>query len=82
LKLGDQWFGGGLGFPGEAAGHFAVATLASWHADGADAQARLPVLATYLGHVKPSSTYWYLQAEPELLAAAAARLESSLGDLS
>jgi integrase len=61
---------------------FAVATLASWHADGADAQARLPVLATYLGHVKPLSTYWYLQAEPELLAAAAARLESSLGDLS
>ena len=61
---------------------FAVATLASWHAEGADAQARLPALATYLGHVKPSSTYWYLQAEPELLAAAAARLECFLGDLS
>ena len=38
---------------------FAVATLARWHADGADAQARLPALATYLGHVQPSSTYWY-----------------------
>jgi integrase/recombinase XerD len=59
---------------------FAVATLARWHADGADAQARLPVLATYLGHVQPSSTYWYLQAEPELLAAAATRLEGFLGD--
>jgi integrase/recombinase XerD len=61
---------------------FAVTTLASWHAEAADAQARLPVLATYLGHVKPSSTYWYLQAEPQLLAAAANRLEGFLGDLS
>jgi len=60
---------------------FAVATLARWHADGADAQARLPALATYLGHVQPSSTYWYLQAEPGLLAAAATRLEAFLGEL-
>jgi integrase len=58
---------------------FAVATLAGWHAQGADTQARLPVLATYLGHVQPSSTYWYLQAAPELLSAAAARLERFLG---
>ena len=43
-------------------------------------QARLPVLSTYLGHVRPSSTYWYLQAAPELLTTAAARLESFLGD--
>jgi integrase/recombinase XerD len=59
---------------------FAVTTLTRWHADSACAQARLPVLATYLGHVQPSSTYWYLQAEPGLLIAAAARLESFLGD--
>jgi integrase/recombinase XerD len=59
---------------------FAVATLADWHAQGADTQARLPALATYLGHVAPSSTYWYLQAAPELLSAAAARLERFLGD--
>jgi integrase/recombinase XerD len=37
--------------------------------------ARLPLLSTYLGHVDPTSTYWYLQATPELLAAAADRLE-------
>jgi integrase len=61
---------------------FAVAVLAGWHAEGADAQARLPALATYLGHVKPSSTYWYLQAAPELLTAAAARLEHFLEDQS
>lgn len=32
-------------------------------------------LRTYLGHVNPGSTYWYLQAAPELLALAAKRLE-------
>ena len=34
--------------------------------------ARLPVLSTYLGHVNPAGTYWYLQAAPELLRLAAA----------
>jgi hypothetical protein len=43
--------------------------------DGGDVQARLPVLSTWLGHVDLRSTYWYLQAVPELLALAAARLE-------
>ena len=36
-------------------------------------QARLPLLSTWLGHVDPKSTYWYLQAIPELLALAAGR---------
>ena len=60
---------------------FAVATLARWHTGGADAQARLPVLAAYLGHAQPSSPCWYLQAEPGLPAAAAARLEGFPGAL-
>jgi integrase/recombinase XerD len=33
------------------------------------------------GHVEPSSTYWYLTAAPELLALAAKRLETTLGEL-
>ena len=41
-------------------------------------QARLPVLSTWMGHVKPSSTYWYLQAVPQLLAVTALRLERYL----
>lgn len=57
---------------------FAVATLINWHADGADVQTRLPVLSTWLGHVTPSTTYWYLQAAPELLAVTALRLERYL----
>lgn len=54
---------------------FAVATLQSWYRDGGDVQARLPLLSAYLGHSHPNSTYWYLQAAPELLALAASRLE-------
>jgi integrase/recombinase XerD len=54
---------------------FAVATLLRWYRDGGDVQARLPLLSAYLGHGHPSSTYWYLQAAPELLALAAACLD-------
>jgi integrase/recombinase XerD len=54
---------------------FTVATLLDWYRDGGDVQARLPALSTWLGHIDPKSTYWYLQAVPELLALAAARLE-------
>ena len=45
---------------------------------GDDVQARLPLLSTYLGHVHPKDTYWYLQAAPELLALAGQRLEDYL----
>jgi integrase len=58
---------------------FATTTLLDWYRAGVDVQARLPRLSTYLGHVDPKSTYWYLQATPELLALAAARLETTPG---
>jgi integrase/recombinase XerD len=54
---------------------FTVATLLDWYRSGLDVQARLPLLATYLGHVDPKSSYWYFSGSPELLALAAARLE-------
>jgi integrase/recombinase XerD len=54
---------------------FAVATLLDWYRNGDDVAARLPWLSTYLGHREPRTTYWYLSAAPELLAAAAKRLE-------
>jgi len=56
---------------------FTVATMLDWYRDGGDVQARLPLLSTWLGHVDPKSTYWYLQAVPELLALAAGRLEDA-----
>jgi integrase/recombinase XerD len=58
---------------------FATATLLDWYRDGADVQARLPLLSTWLGHADPKSTYWYLTGSPELLALAAARLEHAFG---
>jgi integrase len=58
---------------------FTVATMLDWYHDGGDVQARLPLLSTWLGHVDPKSTYWYLQAVPELLALAAGRLEQTGG---
>ena len=54
---------------------FAVKTLRDWHSRGLDVQSMLPLLSTYLGHVNPNTTYWYLSAEPELMRAAADRLE-------
>lgn len=56
---------------------FAIRTVLDWYRDGVDVEARLPLLSTYLGHIGPSSTYWYLTAVPELLEAATARLERS-----
>jgi integrase len=54
---------------------FAVNTLVRWHREGQDVGRLLPRLSTYLGHLTPGHTYWYLSAAPELLALAAARLE-------
>ena len=58
---------------------FAVKTLLGWYRDGGDVAARMPLLSTYLGHVDPAATYWYLSAAPELLALAAQRLEQATG---
>ena len=58
---------------------FAVKTLLGWYRDGGDVAARMPLLSTYLGHVDPAATYWYLSAAPELLALAAERLEQAEG---
>lgn len=56
---------------------FAVHTLVDWHLADVEVGPRLPVLSTYLGHVSPASTYWYLSASPPLLAAAARRLDNA-----
>lgn len=56
---------------------FCVNVLARWHDEGADVRALLPSLSTYMGHVSPSSTYWYLSASPQLLEHAVTRLETT-----
>ncbi|HEX2810911.1 MAG TPA: tyrosine-type recombinase/integrase [Kineosporiaceae bacterium] len=61
---------------------FAVNTLIDAHRDGVDVDARIAALASYLGHVSPSSTYWYLTASPELLDIVAQRVETHRRDYS
>ena len=58
---------------------FAVNTLIRWYREGDDVEQRLPLLSTYMGHISPNSTYWYLSAVPELMQLAASRLEKQMG---
>ncbi|MDP3064691.1 MAG: tyrosine-type recombinase/integrase [Chloroflexota bacterium] len=54
---------------------FAVHRLLEWYRDGGDVQARLPLLADYLGHVSLVSTQVYLNITAELLHEAARRFQ-------
>ena len=53
----------------------AVRTLLDWHQAGEDIDRRMPLLSAFLGHVDPASSYWYLEAVPELLQLISRRLE-------
>lgn len=59
---------------------FTVQTLIGWYRCGEDVAARMPALSTYLGHVNPVSTYWYLTAVPELMGLAAQQLDGGESD--
>lgn len=54
---------------------FVVCALERVYRSGGDVQALLPVLATYLGHDRLVSTYWYFSAAPELMGPIVQRLE-------
>jgi len=60
---------------------FAVHTLVEWHRSGVEIEGGMAVLSSYLGHVNPAGTYWYLSAAPELMELAAARLDGRFGAL-
>jgi integrase/recombinase XerD len=60
----------------------AVRILLDWHRDGLDPARELPRLSTFLGHDHPSSTYWYLQAVPELLQLVGDRIDGVFGEAS
>jgi integrase/recombinase XerD len=53
----------------------AVRTLLDWYHAGEDVDRRMPLLSTFLGHADPASTFWYLEAVPELMALIRNRLE-------
>jgi integrase len=58
---------------------FAVRTLLEAYDEDLEVGNRLALLSTYLGHVDPAATYWYLSAAPELLDQARQRLGRHLG---
>ena len=58
---------------------FAVHRLAQWYRDGADLQAKLPVLATYMGHRTLRGTQHYLQLTAELFPDLSTRLDAAYG---
>lgn len=53
---------------------FAVRTLLNWYRAGKDVGREMIKLTTWLGHASPAHTYWYLEAVPELLELASARI--------
>ena len=58
---------------------FAVDTLIRWQRSGLSVDEHIATLSTYLGHVSPADTYWYLSASPELMGLAAERLHTRYG---
>jgi integrase/recombinase XerD len=54
---------------------FAVRTLLNWYRNGKEPAREMITLSTYLGHSNPADTYWYIEAVPELLELASARVE-------
>jgi site-specific recombinase XerD len=58
---------------------FAVRVLVSCYRSGIDVETRMVALSTYLGHVNPVDTYWYLSSSPELVELVAGRLDDGPG---
>lgn len=54
-------------------------TIQRWTLQGIDVNTNLYVLSTYLGHVKPADTYWYLSATPGMLELGCSKYEEMFG---
>jgi len=60
---------------------FAVNALLRWYRAGADVEAKLPLLATYLGHGSALSTHYYLHFIEPVRTAASERFAKHYGGL-
>ena len=65
----------------DARHQFAVQSLRRWYQAGEDLDAKLPLLATYLGHVNLSGTQHYLHLTAELFPEITARSDAAFGDV-
>jgi integrase len=60
---------------------FAIEALCRWYQQGIDVQSKLAHLATYMGHVSPVSTHYYLRLSPDLQQAASRRFNQYANQL-
>ena len=60
---------------------FAVNALLRWYRNGEDVQAKLPLLSTYMGHVSPVSTHYYLTFIEDLRSEASVRFYRRFGNV-
>lgn len=60
---------------------FALHTLRRWYRNGEDLDAKLPLLATYLGHQHLSGTQRYLHLTTEIFPEINARVEAAFGEV-
>jgi integrase len=60
---------------------FALHTLRRWYRDGEDLDAKLPLLATYLGHQHLSGTQRYLHLTAEIFPEITAHVNAAFGDV-
>jgi integrase/recombinase XerD len=60
---------------------FAVLRLLIWYEQGADLNAKLPMLATYLGHLGLATSAVYLHMTQDLVGEVTRRLTNHFGDL-
>jgi integrase/recombinase XerD len=60
---------------------FAVHRLLRWYREGADLDAKLPVLATYMGHLSILGTQHYLHLTAELFPEITSRSQAHFGDV-
>jgi integrase len=82
LQCGIPQGGRGKGTRIHEARHlFAVRALRRWYQNGEDLDAKLPLLATYLGHQHLSGTQHYLHLSAELFPEIAARADAAFGDV-
>lgn len=59
----------------------AVNALLRWYRQGAEVEAKLPLLSTYMGHVSVASTHYYLQWIEPLRTAASEKFARHYGEL-
>src|SRR5438309_6073638 len=60
---------------------FALHMLRRWYRDGEDLDAKLPLLATYLGHQHLSGTQRYLRLTAEIFPEITARVNAAFGEV-